>query len=197
MAFTAADTAHIRRLTNLTDLVTSLNSIEPGALKHIGVMTSLRYLGLVGVELLDSGLAYLAGLTGLQTLLIYHTGITNAGLGQLRGMGHMRRLDIGGNQITGGGLMQLTHLIELEQLSLAGLTALEDSDLAFLAAFPNLQEVDLTHTAITDGAVEYLSVLPRLRSLETWGSSMSREGIDSLQRALPACKIYSGFRAAI
>ncbi len=61
--------------------------------------------------------------------------------------------------------------------------------MAALTRLPALDTLLLRGAGITDDAVPSLAALPRLRQLALTETSVSKEAVATLQKALPSCRI--------
>jgi hypothetical protein len=77
---------------------------------------------------------------------------------------------------------------------LAGLSfhdaPITDADMRLFKRFPHLEFVDLSNTQVSDAGLEPLRDLTQLESLMLYGTRVTAEGQQSLQEALPNCRIY-------
>ncbi len=84
---------------------------------------------------------------------------------------------------------ELENLSQLEKLTLSSHN-ISSSDLEFLAKLPALRELDLTGSSkIDEGAVPCLQKMTGLRKLTLAGTGISDEGAESIDDALPKCRV--------
>lgn len=93
-------------------------------------------------------------------------------------------------EVTDEGISQLAKLQQLEELDLSG-TAITDAGLEALAPLANLARLHLNDTAISDAAIPTLERMAGLRELRLGGSKITRDGLLRLRRALRNCQIRS------
>jgi hypothetical protein len=83
--------------------------------------------------------------------------------------------------------------------SIYRLRFLDNADLAslspHLAALPELRELDLVHTSITDQGLQNLKSLTQLKVIQlgdSWGAhrGVTRDGVEELRKALPQTQVY-------
>ena len=115
----------------------------------------------------DSGLRTIAKLPALSHLLLARTGITDVGMKEISRL-QLKTLDLGGTKITDAGLKSLC-----DRYGVGG----------------HLRELDLSNTAIGDGALPYLKQLVRLKTLRIGGTKITERGIGELGAAIPGCTI--------
>ena len=101
-------------------------------LKHIDKFRTAKCLHVLGSNVTDRGLGYIAEMDQLESLHLVGTQITNAGLKQLKSLKRLRFLHLVGTRITDAGLPALVELKSLEQLDLRG-TPVSAEGLARLA----------------------------------------------------------------
>ena len=84
----------------------------------------------------------------------------------------------------------IVHLTGLEELYLSG-TRLTDGALNRIASLTNLKRLYLYQTDITDGGLAYLLHLPALVSLTSSGNAITEAGLAALRLASPGVKTVS------
>jgi hypothetical protein len=78
----------------------------------------------------------------------------------------------------------------IRELAFFGNESLRDGDLEAVAGIPNLREVDLSRTRITDRGLHRLRRIPTLRLLRLESAPrVTSAGVAVLQEALPACVV--------
>jgi endonuclease YncB( thermonuclease family) len=127
-------------------------------LRHVAKFNQLRSLDVPSAPAVtDAGLTPLAELRGLVALNVNWTKVTAAGLTQwVKGRRTMTRLEVAG-------------------------VAFHDSDLTMLAGLPNLQELSLRATEITDLGLESLRTLDQLRRLSLMNTRVGDAGMEHLR----------------
>jgi len=70
-----------------------------------------------------------------------------------------------------------------------GNSPIGEVQLAQLKNLSRLQYLDLSHSRISDRAVDELTPMRSLARLDVRGTRISSEGLDRLRRALPECQI--------
>jgi hypothetical protein len=188
-AVTDAGAEDLQYLKHLRSLDYRLNRTTPRPLRHLGEMTELRelkvamrlspvplndedmaFLGrltkleslmLPSVDLTDRWLVFVKDLKNLEVLQLYDMKLTDDGLRSMSGLSKLKVLSLHGTRIT-----SLEHLSSLKKLSYlcVAYTAVDDSDLAVLRDWPNLGELDVRKTEVTDhGVAGLLEANPRLK----------------------------------
>jgi Sulfotransferase domain len=71
----------------------------------------------------------------------------------------------------------------------AGNSTVRDADVARLARWSGLIELDLGRTRVTDACIEDLAAIETLRHVSVVGSGVSAEGADRLRRGRPDCVV--------
>lgn len=141
-------------LPNLKELAIGGNKLTDVGLQPLRQMPGLINLDLSGAQRTDSGL--------------WSISLTEPGLDALATLKNLRHLRLNGTGVSARGLEKLRSLVQLERLDLQGCSRIGDDVEPVLAAFPALQLVDLTGTAVT------------------------AKGIAALRRARPDCKVIAG-----
>ncbi len=104
--------------------------------------------------------------------------VTDAGLEHLAGVRQLQQFDASASRVTSVGLRHLA-TAELRNLNLRG-TSLGD-DLTCLAAFQQLQILDLGETDVSDEELEHLASLSNLERLCLDSTRISDEGLKHLR----------------
>lgn len=142
---------------------TQVNDLE---LKHLGPLTKLRELYLIGCcKITGNRFLYLQELISLEWLFVTHSPISDEGLEHL----HMLPL--------------------LDVLHLTG-TKISNAGLLHLGKMGSLRSLDLSQTVINDAGLKYLGELKNLSRLNLSYTSVTEAGIIRLRKALPNCEIW-------
>ncbi|QDU35982.1 Serine/threonine-protein kinase PknB [Maioricimonas rarisocia] len=237
--FDFAQFGQLRRLE-----VLSLNlaaNVRPEQLDKLTGLTPLRYLGLHGMPVSDEQLAQiLAETPRLEDLGLFwcdqltdecmpaiarHENLTNlglpgenltaAGIAELGRLQNLKQLTLGELPAESGLIAQILTLKKLERLHMRRSAWLGDAELEQLVAHPNLSELSLDESAvsdealsllgredrwrrlelkgtgITDKGLEYLTGLKGLKFLELQRTRTTPEGVKRLKQALSKCRIYT------
>jgi hypothetical protein len=110
--------------------------------------------------------------------------LTDVGLESLAGWPNLTAINYGHTRATWAGLDKLRGL-KLKKL-LFGNSPAGDAALAHLPLFPDLEHVDLEHTAVTDAGMAYLTRLPKLDGLVLSRNGITDAGLRALQKCGPA-----------
>jgi len=87
--------------------------------------------------------------------------------------------------VTSWGLRQLAGLTKLRILGLSE-TAVDDSDLEWIATLPHLEELYLLETAVTDAGLAHLHGNETLRRINTLDcDGVTPEGLEKLRLSIP------------
>jgi hypothetical protein len=151
-------------------------------LDRLRAFPRLNALFLDGID--DAGLYRLRRLRSLTFLSLRSARVTDAGLVQLRDLDRLRCLWLAWDPGIGDrGLAELAlHHPQLEELDLT-YTALTDAGLPYLRMLQNLRILSLAGTAVTDAGVDTLILLPHIQRLDIWSTRLSLEGISKLRFA--------------
>lgn len=134
------------------------------------------------------GLEHLKGLLKLKKLTFYHAAIPDAELAHLSGLANLESLALLSTSFTDAGAAYLDSLPNLKQLFLGG-TCISDAGLIYLGDLTKLEMLELTNTGITDAGLVHLHGLSNLKELRVQWTEVSSRGIETLQKALPDCRI--------
>jgi hypothetical protein len=156
-------------LPNLKALTIGGNELGDAGLQALRQMPGLTYLDLSGrqgtdsnvwtISMSDVGLDAVLTLTSLRELRF---GCTSIGVG-IEGT---RFATVSAMGVTGRWLEKLKTLPRLQRLKLQGCDRIDDSNVALLAAFPALEEVDLKGTAVTEkGLAALRAARPKIRAM--------------------------------
>jgi serine/threonine protein kinase/Leucine-rich repeat (LRR) protein len=155
---------HLRRMKGLTSLDLGGLPMQNNAISHLKELTNLRYLRLSGSRVTDGDLAALSGITNLHELLLRSTGVSGAGLKSLTWMAELEILDLEDTVVGDDGCKALSELSTLKSLNVQG-------------------------SLVSDAGIPLFSALRSLESADLSGTKATLQGVDSLRRALPNCKI--------
>lgn len=183
-------------------------------------LTKLRFLQLVGTRATDAGLEHLSSLHQLVILDLSQTATTRearralrqslpgcmiwppdgkgyhfpAGttLGQLRSYGiepdWTDGLFLAAAAIDDDAMRFIAACPNLQQLDLRD-TCVSDAGLEFLAKLPNLQNLYLERTRVSDTGLQHVARLKKLQTVYLGGTMVTPAGIEALRRTLPNCQV--------
>ncbi len=153
------------------------------------LLTGVDLSGLQTVK--DADLARLADCTSLRELHLHNASLTGASLTgaclpHLQRLTQLRILYLGGLPIQDHDLAVLR---ELPQLDVSLCPRITDAGLAALADLPALETLHLNAIPITDAGLPHLHKLKTLKSLNLTETAVTPAALDTLQDALPWCRI--------
>jgi internalin A len=179
----------VAHLGSLRILELTCKQIEPGALRGIGNLPSLRFLavrGNGGNRIDDGSLDGIGAASGLESLIIDNTAVRGTVLAQgssmrglqtlclcsnhclgstpgadLRGLSSVTLVDLTGSSVDGELLRRMP---DCEEMRLDD-SSVGDNDLQALARFGRLRRLCLSETRITGEGIGYLVSLPSLELL--------------------------------
>ena len=124
------------------------------------------------------------GLAGCRKLFAMHladTRVDDEGLQQIKRLDTLRELYLHRTQVTDRGLVDLQRALpDLEQLALSG-TGITDDGLPHVAALPRLRNLFLDGTAITDQGMQHLKAMQHLGILDSTGTKVGDAGLGCLR----------------
>lgn len=149
----------------------------------------MRKLILELTEVTDDGLVTLEQLPKLETLDVRFTAVSSA-----VGKAHPPiKIEAGASDAL------LTRLLRhpkaantahrMTRLHARGKQVTDAGLIAICAGLPELEELDLRDTAVTDQGLQALAALATLRQLDLHGSLVTEQGVAGLRTALPNCDI--------
>ena len=159
----------------------------------------------------DKGLAFLGKAKKIKAVYL-PPAIGDEGAAHLRGLVDLEKLDLEDGNLTPDGAQSLAMLPKLRVLSLRNCVLVDDSVVVAVAKSPNLTELDLHGTKVSDRAVAKLAKAPRINSLilpegitdksvvilasmkslevlDIWSTEITLEGAKALWAALPTCRV--------
>lgn len=128
-------------------------------------LPGLTSLNLAGTSVTDAGMAHVASLGALEVLHLGWTEIGDPGLAALAGHGAVKTIILHGTRVSDAGMTDLARFAVVEAIDLQE-TQVGDAGVAALVPLAaQLRRLYLGYTPITDGCVESLRQLARLRTL--------------------------------
>jgi thiol-disulfide isomerase/thioredoxin/Leucine-rich repeat (LRR) protein len=172
---------HLADLIELEHIQLSDTLITDGGLKHLAGMNKLKYLRFDQNNISDAGLVHLEKLPALETLMIAGK-FDGAGLASIARIQSLRGLHFtSGIPIAPESLAHLAQLPQLEELNISG-SALTDHSVKHLASIESLQSVWIQHAPITDAGLAEIAMLPRLSRLVLSSKGITWAGLNSLAK---------------
>jgi hypothetical protein len=148
----------------------------------------------VAIDTSDDELPKLINLKHLVTVRIWN-GASPRTLAQLKRFPRLEALDLGGfghiseDDLRENGEIEIPKLPQLRGLNLYE-TPFRGKGLEHLT---NLENLDVSGTLVDDRSLPALKQMRSLRLLSLWNTKVSRQGIEQLREALPACDIESDY----
>lgn len=168
-----------------------------------GTKGEVARIQLLGQEVTDKVVAYVAGFANLVSLNLIYANVTDAGLAYLARQKTMRFLDLGAclkvtdegikhlatmahlevlrlwdTKITDAGLAHLKSCTRLRELYLSG-TKIDGSGFASLRSAP-LEGLDLRATGLSDGSLKPLAKFKTLKWLDLSVNDITIDGVNQL-----------------
>jgi hypothetical protein len=176
---TAPTIAAIERLNGMVFRKYSNDLNIPGVPKSFGPPVHVSFLG---PKTDDRELEVLRGIPELRRLVLINTRVTDERIAWLARFPKLTYLSIGNLDSTknsgfGGALNNNPNA----QWTGKGLKA--------LTSLPNLQSISLAGPQTTDADLPALMSLKRLLVIDLYKTSVTKEGVAKLQKALPNCKV--------
>lgn len=97
-------------------------------------------------------------------------------------------VDLGMRSADDSTLEHVARFPQLKELSLWG-TGITDAGLQRLEGLVELEKVDLSDTAVTDAGLQHLKRLPKLKEVGLKNTRVTVAGVRELQQAMPQAKV--------
>ena len=184
----------LSELTQLEELSMQGTLIDDSSIKGLAGLSQMRILNLWNTHVGDGTALEISKLPSLERLNLIRTHISNAGVARLASLGRLKSLALSNNKsLDDTGLQHLGALTSLERLDIHSTGAGNDTIWA-IRLLPNLHELDLTETRVTDACVEDLETMPSLNHLtimlkENHRAGLSKEALDDLVSEVPTLKL--------
>jgi serine/threonine protein kinase/Leucine-rich repeat (LRR) protein len=139
----------------------------------------------------DTKIAELQPLLGgksLRKLLLDRTAVSD--LGPIAEMPNLEELSLSGTRVTDTTLKVLESLPNLRKLDLHQ-TAVTERALGYLGKLSTLTDLSLAGCNVNDAGLKQLTGLSHLTQLDLSGTHITADGVATLKKALPKCKIVS------
>lgn len=149
--------------------------VSSQSLEQIMPSRQLEECVLIGCELPENGLAFLGSQTSLKWLDLSFMPLMDSHCQTLAALTTLERLSLEGTSISSDGLKHLANLSKLTELDLSG-TKVDDRALALIAKLPTLETLWLTETQITNQGLIELEKMKNLRFLQVDGSRITQDG---------------------
>ncbi|KAI5679630.1 hypothetical protein M9H77_00857 [Catharanthus roseus] len=182
---------HLCGLTNLEDLNLSFTLVTDNGLKNLSGLASLKSLSLDAPQITDYGLLSLIGLAGVTHLDLFGAHITDSGTNFLLYFKNLVSLDICGGGLTDIGMKNIKDLSSLMILNLSQNPSLTNKALELISGLTRLVSLNVSNSRITNEGLQYLKSLKNLRSLSLEYCKVDSVEIKKLQsEALPKLVRY-------
>lgn len=164
-------------------------AVDDAVVLQIGRLTSVRWLGLQGASVTDSGLAGLAGLHELRTLHLRSAHVGGSGFRHLSGLRSLRNLHLRQTPITDENVVYLRSLTDLENLSFVQ-TRISDAAMKQLAALPTLNHLTLGSSRVSDDGLREVVRTGRPIGITVRpGTRITPEGLKAMTARYPGMKV--------
>ena len=175
---TARTIAAIERLNGMVIRKYSNDLKFPGVPQRFGPPDHVYFLG---PKAGDRELEVLDGVPGLRILNLTNTRVTDEGIARLARFPKLNYLCIASIDLTKtagpSGALNNT----APQWSGKGLAALK--------SLPELQSISLAGPHVTDADLPALMSLKRLLMIDLYQTSVTKEGVEAIRKALPSCQV--------
>ncbi|MEZ6054019.1 MAG: hypothetical protein R3B91_01370 [Planctomycetaceae bacterium] len=170
--------AHLSGLTNLVDLRLKTSGVSDEGVAHLEPLKKLRVLHLEQTRVTGEGLAALSGMTDLTELNLYNTQVDDEGLSHLSEMSKLKWLRLRDTATLGTGLASLEKSRDSLQTLDMSESFVDDSGLAEIAKFPNLESLNLWAGTFTGDGLNQITSLTKLKELNLQSTDVSDDTLD-------------------
>ncbi len=162
---------------------------EQGMLWALRQWPNLKFVGASPQALTPRVIEALTKLPRFSTLNLF-THLTPTTLASLSPLGKLPalHLDLGYSDLDDTTLASLPPLPNVAQILMHS-TSVTDAGLTQLVRFPKLRHVSLSRDNITDAGLVHLAQISNLKIVDLAGTAVTAAGVAKLQAALPNCKI--------
>ncbi|HEX4607733.1 MAG TPA: hypothetical protein VH092_05945 [Urbifossiella sp.] len=169
-------------------------NITDADLAELATLSDLRKLDLTGVKVTGTGLAALSAIP-LEELDLAFSGVTNEGLKEVAKFTSLKALGLmNASKITDEGVGDLAALKNMESLTIGQSPKVKDVGTGrALRGMPHLQRLDITNSAVGDGAMKALTECPDLRALRFYGSQVTDTGMGSIGKLTKLEELHLNF----
>jgi hypothetical protein len=180
----------ISTLPGLTGLMLIETQATDDGLRHIGKMTDLEELYIWDAKFItDAGVSHLSRLTNLKMVHIGNSNLTDDSLARISSLPKMEEMSLQQNHFSDEGLARLSGKERLKRVCVGlGDVRITDGGLAHLADFEKLELLDLQKSRVTHQGLEQLKRLPNLKELWLSETSVSDQAVQSLRETIPSLK---------
>jgi hypothetical protein len=212
LSHTSVSDAGLKELTPLTQLreLTLIFTQYSGVgLKEFAAFKQLQQLTFERAKINDATLQTFRALKLLHTLVVtvgknqrpcagpedveevyfHDTKITDAGVKELAAFPKVRVVSFEQTEVGDAGMKELAALQELNSLSI-GKTKVGRAGLKELTACKQLRNLHILKLPLGDGDLEALAALQQLTYLALYDTNVTAEGMASLRKAMPNCRIH-------
>ena len=179
---------HLSTLRSLQCLYLGRNDITDAGLKHLTNLRNLEELEFNSLRRFDgSGLVHLVKLTELRKLSLQYLNIARSEYRHLSKLKGLRELFLSCSSTTDDDLKHVANLENLIQLGIDR-TDVTSRGLAHLTGLSNLNHL-YVNEEVAVGGIEHLQQMHSLKSISMDPSDEIKNGVKTLQLALPECQI--------
>lgn len=158
-------------------------------LEFVGELRNLRGLSLFKCDINDQDLRHLHGLQELEWLTLAGDKLTLAGVNELVSqLPKLRQLALYNIHWTDDGLKRLPANLEGLILNMTGITNEQFATLS--STLTSLKTLTIEQSPISDASISHLDSMPELQELHLDGTAISQAGLATLKQSLPNCEIY-------
>lgn len=172
----------IKQLQRLS--IKSCFGVNGSGMKYLVDLPALQYLDVENCPLNAAGVAAIGQLKHLIALEFGHTKATTSGIKIVSQIGTLEYLNLNGNQVDAEWIPILGKLPQLRSLVING-GAIDRQALALMPKYmPNLTQLQLRYTPLTDAMIAPLAELKDLQFIDMERSGVSKQAAENLRKLL-------------
>ncbi|PQO46275.1 hypothetical protein C5Y93_09825 [Blastopirellula marina] len=193
---TDAHLAELQHFEKLTDVCLWQTEATDTGIESLFAIPDLKSLVIITApNVTDQSISQLGERTNLDELVLTGIQFTDRSFTSIAHLNSLRELRIGnwaGSQdITSDGIRQLRQLTGLHTLELDGL-AINDRCMSAIAQLPNLEQLTLTATSVTDAGIVPLKGSPALTQILQSNNPITPQGMQAIGFSHVPSKAYAG-----
>lgn len=161
---TSEGMAQLAKLRNLQNLSLAGVEISGGDMRYLRNMLDLRVLNVSGARAFDDDLTHIVDMQNLTELNLSETLIGDEGLATLKQLEGLRVLSLSSTRVGDKGLVHLRGMFRLHTLHLDFLSITDDGLAQFRGYLPNLRQLSVLGTGVTEDSIARMSGKGQSRS---------------------------------
>lgn len=142
---------------------------------------SVKAINLAQSDVTDETLPNILPLTSAESLILTETKVSDQSIPVINQLQRLEHLFIAGTNLSGSGLAQLSDRLNLKSLYINNNFRINNADVKNIIRYPELKNVSVAQTSITDQGLRELTRLNGLTTLQIHLSKVDDQGLALLQ----------------